>query len=65
MLDSIYHDIKVTLKSHFCRKNVIILSLSTQRNYGRHVSRKSVNHWCLLTLLHGVISLQDAMSYDK
>ena len=43
-LDSIL-DIKITLKSHFCRKNVIILSLCTQRCYGRHhVSRKSVNH---------------------
>ena len=32
MLDSIYHnDIKIPLKSHFCRKNVIILSLYTQR----------------------------------
>ena len=41
MLDSIYH---MTL-SHFCRKNVIILSLCTQRCYGRHnVSRKSINH---------------------
>ena len=38
-------DIKITLKSHFCRKNVIILSLSTQGCYGRHKdSRKSVNH---------------------
>ena len=28
MLDSILsYDIKITLKSHFCRKNVIILSL--------------------------------------
>ena len=33
MLD---YDIKITLKSHFCRKNVIILSLCTQRCYGRH-----------------------------
>ena len=41
MLDSIYH----MIKSHFCRKNVIILSLFTQRCYGRHnVSRKSINH---------------------
>ena len=30
------YDIKITLKSHFCRKNVIILSLCTQRCYGRH-----------------------------
>ena len=31
-------DIKITLTSHFCRKNVIILSLCTQRCYGRHNS---------------------------
>ena len=44
MLDSIYH-MKNTLRSHFCRENVIILSLCTQRCYGRHnVSRKSINH---------------------
>ena len=45
MLDSIYH-MTNTLKSHFSRKkNVIILSLCTQRCYGRHnVSRKSINH---------------------
>ena len=37
--------IKITLKAHFRRKNVIILSLSKQRCYGRHnVSRKSINH---------------------
>ena len=30
MLNSFYHyDIKITLKSHFCRKNVIILQLCT------------------------------------
>ena len=40
MLDSIYH-----IKSHFCRKNVIILSLCTQRCYGCHnISRKSISH---------------------
>ena len=39
------YGIKITLKSHFCRKNVMILSLCTQRCYGRHnVSRKYVNH---------------------
>ena len=44
ILDSIYH-MTNTLKSHFWRKNVIILSLCTQRCYGRHnVSRKSINH---------------------
>ena len=35
MLDSIYHMIFITLKSHFCLKNVIILSICTQR-YGHH-----------------------------
>ena len=39
------YDIKITLKSHFCRNNVMILSLCTQRCYGRHnVSQKSINH---------------------
>ena len=36
ILDSIYHDIKITLKYHFSRKSVIILLLCTQRCYGRH-----------------------------
>ena len=41
MLDSTYH----MIKSHFCRKSIIIFSLCTQRCYGRHnVSRKSINH---------------------
>ena len=44
MLDSIYH-VTNTLKSDYWRKNVIILSLCTQRCYGRHnISRKSINH---------------------
>ena len=44
LLDSIYHTTN-TLKSHFWRKNVMILSSCTQRCYGRNtVSRKSVNH---------------------
>ena len=39
MLNSIYH-MTNTFKSHFGRKNVIILSLCTQRCYGHHkVSR--------------------------
>ena len=45
MLDSFNHiyDIKNTLKSHFWRKNFILLSLCTQHCYGRHnVSLKSV-----------------------
>ena len=46
MLESIYHNgIKITSKSHFCHKNVILLSLCTQCCYGRHnVSRKFINH---------------------
>ena len=44
MLDSIYH-MTNTLKSDLWREKVIILSLWTQRCYGRHnVSRKSINH---------------------
>ena len=44
MLDSINH-MTNTLKFDLLRKNVVILSLCTQRCYGRHnVSRKSVNH---------------------
>ena len=44
MLDSIYH-MTNTLKSDFWRKNFIILSLCTQRCYGRHkLSRISINH---------------------
>ena len=41
IFDSIFY----TLKSHFCRKNIIIL-LCPQRCYGRHnVFQKSINHW--------------------
>ena len=41
ILDSIYH---MALRL-LCSKNVILLSLCTQRCYGRHnVFRKSVNH---------------------
>ena len=44
MLDSINH-MKKTLKSHFWRKNAIILSSCAQRCYGHHnVSHKSINH---------------------
>ena len=52
MLDSIYH-MTNTLKSHFWRKNVIILSLCAQCCYGRHyVSRKSINHFHSQTRRH-------------
>ena len=44
ILDSINH-MTITLKSHFWRKNVIILILCTKRCHGRQtVSRKSINH---------------------
>ena len=44
ILDSIYH-MTNTLKSHFWRKNVKILSLCRQHCYGRlHASCKSINH---------------------
>ena len=57
------HDIKNTSKFHFWRKNVIILSLCSQRCYGRHyVSRKSKTTSGLSILLHVVISLPDAAS---
>ena len=65
MLDSIYH-MTNTLKSDYWRKKVIILSLCTQRCYGRHnVSCKSINHKELIVLMHGVILLPDATTYDK
>ena len=65
MLDSIYH-MTNALKSHFWRKNVMILSSCTQRCYGHNnVSLKSITTSGLQILLHGVILLPDATSYDK
>ena len=60
-------DIKITLKSHFCRKNIIILSLCTQRCYGcpETLPENLQTTSGLSILLHGVISLPDATSYDK
>ena len=55
-----------TLKSDFVRKNVMILSLCMQRCYD--VITFPVNLYTtsgLSILLHGVISLPDARSYDK
>ena len=65
MLDYIYH-MTNTFKSHFWRKNVTLVSLCTQRCYGRNnvpVNRQITSG--LQILLHGVISLPDATSYDK
>ena len=64
----ISYDIKITLKSHFCRKNVIILSLYTQRIWALLRFPKIDKPLVVLKLsilLHGVISLQGATSYDK
>ena len=44
MFDYIYH-MTNTLKSRFWRRNVVVLSLCTQRCCGRHsISSKSINH---------------------
>ena len=46
------YGIKITLKSHFCRKNVILLSLCMQRCYERHnVSRKSIDHYWFIDFI--------------
>ena len=62
MLDSIYQ-MTNTLKSHFWRKNVILLCYV--RNVVMDVITFPVNLYGLSILLHGVISLPDATSYDK
>ena len=62
------YEIQITLKSHFCRKNVIILSLGTQRFYRRHnVSRKYINHWWFIDFIawRFILSLPDPTSCDK
>ena len=65
ILDSIYHMTK-TLKSDFWRKNVIILQLCTQRFMDVIMFPVNLQTTSGLSiLLHGVISLPDAMSYDK
>ena len=57
---------KITLKFHFLSKNVTVLSLCTQRCYGRHnVSRKSVTTSGLPILLHGVIFTSRRVSCDE
>ena len=57
------YDIKIALKSHFCDKKVIILSLCTQHCYGCHnISPKSITTSGLSILLHGLISLPDSTS---
>ena len=66
LLDFLSYDMKITLKSPFLCNKVIFLPLCTQRCYGPYkVSRKSVNHLWFSILMHGVISLLDATSYDN
>ena len=66
MLDSIYH-MTNTLKSHFWRKNVMILPSCTQRCYGRHnVSRISVNHYsCIDTCIYSYSCLHPLSNERK
>ena len=64
MLYYIYHDIKITLKSHFCRKTIYFSYFVRKRCYGRHkVSKNLQTTSCLSILLQGVISLPDKTSY--
>ena len=60
------YNIKITLKSHFCRKNVITFSLCTQVVMDVITFPKNrLTTSGLQILLHGVISLRDATSYDN
>ena len=66
MLDSIYHEIKITLKSHFCPKNVTILSLCMQLFTDVIMFPQNLLTTCgLLILVFGIISLPDVTSHDK
>ena len=70
MLDSIYQDIKITLKSHFYIENLRILPYMyiCDGLVGYFITFPNfVNHWtCGLSILkHNFISLLDATSYDK
>ena len=63
MLDSIYHmTLRILKRSHFWRKNAIIMSSCMQRCYGRHNASRTSG---LSKLFYGVISLPDATSYNK
>ena len=62
----IYDIINITLKSHFWRKKVIILSLCSHHCYGRHnVSWKSVNHWWFIDFIAWHFLHPGATSYDN
>ena len=59
-------DIKIILKSHYCRKNVIIFhyvhnSVMDVITFPKNLQTTSG----LLILLHGIISLPEATSYDN
>ena len=52
MLDSFYHMTLRLLRNLISAGNVLILSLCTQRCYGRHnVFRKSVNHFWFIDFI--------------
>ena len=58
------YDIKITLKSHFCRKNVIICHyvgnvVMDLIRFTENLS-KAVNHQWFIIFLQSVISLPDA-----
>ena len=63
MLDSIYHDNRITQKSHFWRENVKIMPSFMQRHYVTLLNLQTTSG--LSILLHGVISLADSTSCDK
>ena len=67
MLDTFYHITLRILCNLITAKNVIILSLCTQRCYGRQsVSRKSVNHWWFIDFIAWrYFTPSRATSYDK
>ena len=68
MLDSIYHmTLKLLIKSFYWRENVKILPSFTQHYNVRHYVML-LNLYTtsgLSILLHGIISLPDALSCDK
>ena len=45
------YDIEITLKSHFCCKNVIILSLCMQCCYGCHICKPPEVYRCYCMVL--------------
>ena len=67
MLDSIYHDVKISLNSHFWHETIKILSLSMQQSYGPHYITllNMLTASGLSILIHGITSLPDATYCNK